>query len=195
VDAGGAGEVRDMDCCAAAIRHHVLFVLFFSPHSFQGIIAMNNLRRTLLKGAGSGAALVAALAAGLLRPVQAMAAEWNRAAFEAKDMAGALKGIGAASLAESGDLILKVPEIAENGAVVPIDVVSNIPDISEISIIIEKNPFPLSAHFRFANGAQGDVSVRLKFAQTSMVKVIAKAGDKFYTVQKEVKVTVGGCGG
>jgi sulfur-oxidizing protein SoxY len=156
---------------------------------------MNILRRTLLKGAGSGAALAAALAAGLLKPLQALAGEWNRAAFEAKDAAGAIKGIGAAGLAESGELILKVPEIAENGAVVPVDIISNIPDTTEISIIIEKNPFPLSSHFKFANGAQGEVSVRLKFAQTSMVKVVAKAGDKFYTVQKEVKVTVGGCGG
>jgi sulfur-oxidizing protein SoxY len=182
-----------MDFSAAAVVHGPM--LFNRSQPIQGITAMNILRRRLLKGAGSGAALAAALAAGLLKPMQALAADWNRAAFEAKDMAGALKGIGAASVAESGDLILKAPEIAENGAVVPIDVVSNIPDIAEISIIIEKNPFPLSAHFKFANGAQGDVSVRLKFAQTSMVKVVAKAGDKFYTVQKEVKVTVGGCGG
>jgi len=152
-------------------------------------------RRTVLRGAGSIGVLSGLIAAGVLKPTAAYAAEWNKAAFEAHDTAGALKGIGAGVPAESKDLILKVPDIAENGAVVPVDVISNIPNTSSISILVEKNPSPLSASFDFSNGALPEVSARLKMGQTSMVKAVAKADGKFYTAQKEVKVTVGGCGG
>ena len=156
---------------------------------------MNTTRRTVLKGTTASGVLAGLIAAGALRPTQVLAAEWNKAAFEAKDTAGALKGLGAGSPAESKDLMLKVPDIAENGAVVPLDVVSNIPNTSSISILVEKNPSPLCAHFDFANGAVADVSARLKMGQTSLIKAVAKADGKFYTAQKEVKVTVGGCGG
>ena len=156
---------------------------------------MNTTRRTVLKGATASGVLAGLIAAGALRPTQVLAADWNKSAFEAHDIAGALKGMGAASSADSKDLLLKVPDIAENGAVVPVDVVSNIPNTSSIAILVEKNPFPLSALFTFANGAVPDVSARLKLAQTSVVKAVAKADGKFYTAQKEVKVTAGGCGG
>jgi len=155
----------------------------------------NLTRRTVLRGAGSAGVLYALIAAGVLKPTAVFAAEWNKAAFESKDTAGVLKGIGADAVADSNNITLKAPTIAENGAVVPVDVVSNIPNTTSISILVEKNPFPLSAHFDFANGALPDVAVRLKFAKTSLVKAVVKADGKFYTVQKEVKVTVGGCGG
>lgn len=156
---------------------------------------MDMIRRTLLKGVGSTGALAAVVAAGVLKPSQVLAADWNKAAFDAKDMAGALKGVGASAAADHKDLLLKAPEIAENGAVVPVDVVSNIPNTTSISIFVDKNPMPLSAHFDFANGAVADVSVRLKMGQTSTVKAVAKADGKFYSAQREVKVTAGGCGG
>ena len=156
---------------------------------------MNTTRRTVLRGVSASGALAGLIAAGALRPTQAFAADWNKAAFEAKDIAGALKGVGAGTPADNKDLLLKVPDIAENGAVVPVDVISSIPNTSSISILVEKNPLPLSAHFTFANGALPDVSARLKLAQTSVVKAVAKADGKFYTAQKEVKVTAGGCGG
>lgn len=156
---------------------------------------MNHTRRTVLKGVGAAALLPGLIAAGLLKPTQVLAAEWNKAAFEAHDIAGALKGMGAGATADSKDLILKVQDIAENAAMVPVDVTSNIPNTSSIAILVEKNPFPLSALFTFANGAVPDVSVRLKLAQTSVVKAVAKADGKFYTAQREVKVTAGGCGG
>jgi sulfur-oxidizing protein SoxY len=156
---------------------------------------MNTTRRTVLRGVTASGALAGLIAAGALRPTQAFAADWNKAAFEAKDIAGALKGVGAGTPADNKDLLLKVPDIAENGAVVPVDVISSIPNTSSISILVEKNPLPLSAHFTFANGALPDVSARLKLAQTSVVKAVAKADGKFYTAQKEVKVTAGGCGG
>ncbi len=157
---------------------------------------MDTIRRQLLKGAGATGALVAALAAGLLKPTQVLANEWNRAAFEAKESPAVLKALGAGSSSDSKDLLLKAPDIAENGAVVPVDVVSNIPNTISIAILVDKNPFPLSAAFDFASGAMPEMSVRLKLGQTSVVKAVAKTADgKYYTVQKEVKVTVGGCGG
>ena len=156
---------------------------------------MNTTRRTVLKGATAGSVLAGLIAAGALRPTQVLAAEWNKAAFESRDAAAAQKGIGAAAAAESKDLVIKVPDIAENGAVVPVDVTSNIPNTSSIMIMVLKNPFPLSAQFDFANGALPEVSARLKLNETSMVRALAKADGKFYSAQKEVKVTVGGCGG
>lgn len=158
---------------------------------------MDNIRRTLLKGAGSTGVLAAALATGVLKPTAVWAAEeWNRAAFEAKDMSAAVKHIGATATADSKDLMLKAPDIAENGAVVPVEVVSNIPNTISIAVLVDKNPFPLSAAFDFGAGAAAEISVRLKVAQTSNIKAVAKTSDgKYYAVQKEVKVTVGGCGG
>ena len=158
---------------------------------------MDLIRRTLLKGAGASGVLVAALAAGVLKPTGAWAAEgWNTAAFEAKDLAGAMKGIGAAAAGDSKDIMLKAPDIAENGAVVPVDVLSYIANTVSIAVLVEKNPTPLSALFEFANGAQPEIAVRIKMAQTGNVKAVVKTSDgKFYAAQKEVKVTVGGCGG
>ncbi len=154
---------------------------------------MNLLRRTLLKGVGASGVLLAALASGMLKPRGAEAAEWNRNAFEAKEIAAALQAIGAAGAVESGDLLLNAPEIAENGALVPVEIVSLIPDTTSLAVLVEKNPVPLAGHFDFANGALPEISLRLKLAQTSNVKVIAKADGKSYSRQREIKVTTGGC--
>ncbi|MDI6750978.1 MAG: thiosulfate oxidation carrier protein SoxY [Pseudomonadota bacterium] len=156
---------------------------------------MDLIRRTVLKGAGATGVLAGLLATGMLKPTLAYANEWNAAAFGAKDLDVALKTIGADGAATNPALVMKAPDIAENGAVVPVDVVSNIPNTSSIAILVKKNPFPLAALFEFSNGALADVSVRLKVAETSAIIAIAKADGKTYTAQKEVKVTVGGCGG
>jgi sulfur-oxidizing protein SoxY len=156
---------------------------------------MDMIRRTVLKGAGATGVLAGLLAAGVLKPTLAHASDWNKAAFEAKELADALKAIGGEGATAHKDLLMKAPEIAENGAVVPIDVTSNIPNTTSISIFVLKNPSPLAASFEFANGASADVAVRLKVATTSMIQAVAKADGKVYSAQKEVKVTVGGCGG
>jgi sulfur-oxidizing protein SoxY len=157
---------------------------------------MDQDRRTLLKGAGAIGALAALLAAGVLKPSRVLASEWNRTAFEAKDAGGALKGLGAGAAADSKDIVIKAPDIAENGAVVPIEVASNVAGTISIAVLVDKNPFPLSAAMDFGEGAVPQMSVRLKLGQTSNVKVVAKAADgKYYSAQKEVKVTIGGCGG
>ncbi|HZV55292.1 MAG TPA: thiosulfate oxidation carrier protein SoxY [Rhodocyclaceae bacterium] len=158
---------------------------------------MDMFRRTVLKGVGASGALAAALAAGALKPTQVLAAEeWNRAAFDAKDAGVALKAIGAGSAADSKDIVLKAPDIAENGAVVPVEVISNIPNTISIAVMSLKNPQPLSAAFDFANGALPEIQVRVRLAETTQVKAVVKTADgKYFTTQKEVKVTVGGCGG
>src|ERR1043165_835458 len=153
---------------------------------------MKNARRSFLAVAGGAGALAVA---GLLRPVAAQAATWNKQGFEAKAYNDAVKGLGASNLIDSKEIAITAPDIAENGAVVPVAITSKIPNTQSISIVAEKNPFPLAATFDVANGAEPYASVRLKLGQTSNVRAIVKAADgKFYTTAKEVKVTVGGCG-
>ncbi|MDO9466348.1 MAG: thiosulfate oxidation carrier protein SoxY [Thiobacillus sp.] len=157
---------------------------------------MNALRRNVLKSAAgaSAVAVAVAVAAGLLKPTQAMAA-WNKAAFEAKNVGDAMRGIGATSPADSKDITIKAPDIAENGAVVPVEVTSGIDGTTSIAILAEKNASPLVGNFNLSGGAQGFISTRIKMGQTSLVRAVVNAGGKSYTAAKEVKVTIGGCGG
>lgn len=155
---------------------------------------MKSLRRNFLKLSGGAGAMAIAAAAGLLKPGSAWAAPWNKTAFESKAVADALKSLGATDLIDSQDITITAPDIAENGAIVPVAITSRIPDTQSISIIAEKNPFPLAASFDISAGGEGYVSTRVKMGQTSNVRAVIKAGGKFYTAVKEVKVTVGGCG-
>jgi sulfur-oxidizing protein SoxY len=156
---------------------------------------MNPLRRNLLKSTGAATSVAVAVAAGLLKPSQVLAAEWNKSAFESKNVADALKGMGASAPADSKDIMIKAPDIAENGAVVPVEVTSKIPGTESIMILVEKNNTPMTADFTLSNGAESYVSTRIKMAGTSGVRVVVKAGGKSYSAVKEVKVTIGGCGG
>ena len=142
-----------------------------------------------------GSAHAVAFAAGWLRPVHLLAAEWNRAAFDAKALADALKSIGATAVADSDQIQLKAPEIAENGAIVPVEITSGIPGTQTIYIIADKNPQPLVAIFEIAPGLEPFISTRIKMGESSRVRVLVKAASKFYVVTQEVKVTIGGCGG
>jgi sulfur-oxidizing protein SoxY len=156
---------------------------------------MNALRRNVLKSAAGASTVAIAVAAGLLKPTQAMAATWNAAAFEAKSVGDAMKNLGISSPADSKDIVIKAPDIAENGAVVPVEVTSNIAGTTSIAIIAEKNGTPLIGDFTLSGGAMGFISTRIKMGQTSLVRAVVKAGGKSYTAAKEVKVTIGGCGG
>jgi sulfur-oxidizing protein SoxY len=140
-------------------------------------------------------ALVALAAVGLVKPWAAFAATWNKDAFGAKSAPDALKSLGAGSAAASKDIVIDAPQIAENGAVVPIEITSNIPGTKSISILIEKNPFPLASKFDFMEGAVPFVKLNVKMGETSDVRVIAEAGGKYFSATKEIKVTIGGCGG
>jgi sulfur-oxidizing protein SoxY len=156
---------------------------------------MNQTRRDVLR-AGGGASLFALLAAvGMLRPDAALAADWNQKAFEAKNIKDALDALGAGNPASSNDIVMVAPEIAENGAVVPIAATSKIPGTESIAFLIAKNPTALAASFDIPSGTEAAVSTRVKLAQTTDVHVLVKAQGKYYMTKKEVKVTIGGCGG
>ena len=155
---------------------------------------MNIMRRSFLKVAGSLGALATVGAAGLFRSVETWAATWNKSGFESKAVTDVLNSLGATGASESKDIVITAPEIAENGAVVPVAVFSKIPNTQQISIVAEKNPFPLAATFDVAGGGEGYVSTRLKMGQTSDVWAVVKAGGRYYVAKKEVKITVGGCG-
>ena len=155
---------------------------------------MNGLRRRFLKLSGGAGALAVAVASGLLRGGKAWAAEWNQGAFSSKAVADTLKNLGASNLIVSKDIVITAPDIAENGAVVPVAVSSKIPNTQSIAILAEKNPFPLAAVFDMSSAGEGYVSTRLKMGETSNVRAVVKADGKFYTAVKEVKVTIGGCG-
>jgi sulfur-oxidizing protein SoxY len=141
------------------------------------------------------AALGAVLVAGLLKPVAALAATWNKDAFASKSADAALKSLGAPGAEASNAIVIEAPQIAENGAVVPIEVTSNIPGTTAIAVLVEKNPYPLVARFDFMEGALPFVKLNAKMGETSDVRVVATAGGKHYSASKEIKVTIGGCGG
>ncbi len=156
---------------------------------------MDQMRRNTLK-AGGGAGLLALLAAaGIMRPGELLAADWNKAAFEVKSTQDAMKVLGAGSPATSADIILRAADIAENGAVVPIGVESKIPGTESIAILVDKNPNPLAASFSVPAGTEPSVTTRVKLGQTSDVYALVKANGKYYVSKKEIKVTIGGCGG
>ena len=138
--------------------------------------------------------LLAFLGLLLAKPLSVLAA-WNEQAFGAKTAPDALKGIGASAAAPSKDIVIEAPQIAENGAVVPIEITSNVRGTTSILVLIDKNPFPLVAKFDFSEGALPFVKVNVKMGETSDVRVVAEAGGKHYVATKEIKVTIGGCGG
>jgi sulfur-oxidizing protein SoxY len=156
---------------------------------------MNEQRRQLLKGVGSAALVAAAASAGLLKPGAVYAADWNKAAFDAKDVAGALNGIGAAGATDSDQIELDAPTIAENGSRVPVKVTSKIPGTERIILLAEKNGTPLLADFTLGGNTESYISTAVKLGGTGKVIAVIKAGGKVYTASKEVKVTIGGCGG
>ena len=134
--------------------------------------------------------------AGWLAPGEAAAQAWNKAAFEAKTMDEAVKAMGGAAPAQSKDIaFVSTPDIAENGAVVPVGVTSAIPKTESIAILIEKNPNMLAASFDIPAGTDPSVSTRVKMGQSSNVYALVKADGKYYVAAKEIKVTLGGCGG
>lgn len=158
-------------------------------------MTMNMKRRLFLKGSVAASAAGVALSAGILIPSQVLAA-WPKAAFETKDLAGSMMALlGSSDAADSADIKIKAPEIAENGAVVPVTISTSMTGIDSITIFAPKNPAPLVASFVLGKGAVGYASTRIKMGKTGDVVGVVKAGGKLYKASKEVKVTIGGCGG
>lgn len=124
----------------------------------------------------------------------AQAAEWNKAAFDGKSLEDVLKALGGSSTEKSSLITLNTPDIAENGAVVPVNVSTTL-KATQIAIIVEKNPSALAAQFFIPEGTEPFVGTRVKMGQTSNVDVLVKADGKWYVASKEIKVTLGGCGG
>ena len=158
---------------------------------------MNTQRRDAMK-AGGGMTLMAMLAAaGWLRPGDVHAADaWNKAAFETKSLDETIKALGGGAPAQSKDItFVQTPDIAENGAVVPVGVTSAIPKTESIAILVEKNPNMLAAIFTLPAGTDPSISTRVKMGQSSNIHALVKADGKYYVATKEVKVTLGGCGG
>jgi len=157
---------------------------------------MHATRREALKTGGGLTLFALLMAAGWLRPSDAVAADWNKAAFESKTMDEAYKALSGGAPAHSKDIqFVSTPDIAENGAVVPIGVTSSIPKTESIAILIEKNPNMLAAQFDLPPGTEPAVTTRVKMGQSSNVYALVKADGKYYVASKEVKVTLGGCGG
>jgi sulfur-oxidizing protein SoxY len=153
-------------------------------------------RRILLKGSLTAGAVGIAVGAGLLTPRAVLAAAWPEAAFGATSVDDALNELLGTNTYEADESIkIKAPDIAENGAVVPVTVESDAPGISSISIIAAGNQSPLIASFNLGEPALGFVSTRIKMAKTAEVIAVVKAGDKIMSSAKQVKVTIGGCGG
>jgi len=153
-------------------------------------------RRSFLKGSLAGSAIAVALGAGLLQPRTVLAAAWPKSAFKAKTAQDAMSRMyGSAESTPSSDITIKAPDIAENGAVVPVAISTSLSNVTSIGIIAEKNPMPMSANFEMAPNAKGYISARIKMGKTSSIIAIVVAGGKTYSTRKEVKVTIGGCGG
>jgi len=157
---------------------------------------MDGKRREVLK-TGGGLTLMSLLAAaGWLEAADALAADWNKAAFETRTVDETVKALGGSAPAQSKEILfVATPDIAENGAVVPIGVTSTIPKTEAIAILIEKNPNTLAASFDIPPGTDPSISTRVKMGQSSNVYAVVKADGKFYVASKEIKVTLGGCGG
>jgi sulfur-oxidizing protein SoxY len=158
--------------------------------------APDTARRNLLKGAVAGS--LAGLGLGAF-PFAAFAdadvKQWPGEAFKTKTEAEALKALYGRSAEPSDKISLDAPEIAENGAVVPIAISTALPKVTGIAILVLENPNVLAAAYKIPDSTEASVSNRLKMAKTSKVVAVVESGGKLYSASKDVKVTVGGCGG
>ena len=153
-------------------------------------------RRHALKSGGGVTLLALVAAAGWWKPGEAIAAEWNKSAFDTHSLDETMKALGGSAPVPSKDIVFfSTPDIAENGAVVPIGITSQVPNTQSIAILVEKNPNMLAAVFDIPAGTEPSLSTRIKMGQTSNVFALVKADGKYYMASKEIKVTLGGCGG
>lgn len=143
---------------------------------------------------GTAAALIGSFLAGMLRPGISLAA-WNQQAFDAKNLHDALQVLGMNAAAQSKDIAIDAPDIAEDGAFVPVQITSQIPGIQSMAVFVDRNPWPLIARLEFMQDALPFVALRLRVAQTSPVRVVVRAGGSNYVSMKDIRVVGGGCDG
>lgn len=150
---------------------------------------------TRREGLGGTASVAALLAAAGLWPREAAAA-WSKEAFEAKTLDAAVKALGGSAPRSSSEVTVNGPDIAENGAVVPVGAASSLPGVRKLALLVEKNPNVLVAAFDIGEGTEASVTTRVKMGQSSNVIAVAMLADgRVLYAQKEIKVTLGGCGG
>jgi sulfur-oxidizing protein SoxY len=155
---------------------------------------MNSKRRVFLKGTLAASAVGVAVGAGMLAPRSVLAA-WPEAAFQARSLSDALSAaMGSSSLTE-GNVSIQAPDIAENGAVVPITIESGISGAESVALLVTEANHPLTSSYVLGAGAKANISTRIKMGSTSDVVAVVKANGRLYSASKEVKVTIGGCGG
>ena len=153
-------------------------------------------RRLILQGAGAVVLVgLGNIPLGLAPAFAAANDKYPEDAFKAKSDAGAIKSLYGKAAEPSDKVMLDAPEIAENGGVVPISVSTTLADVTSISFLVSENPNALAASYKIPAGTIPSVANRLKMAKTSNVIAIVEAGGKLYSATKEVKVTIGGCGG
>ncbi|MCG5499561.1 thiosulfate oxidation carrier protein SoxY [Ectothiorhodospira lacustris] len=155
---------------------------------------MNSKRRVFLKGTLAAGTVGVAVGAGLLTPSTVLA-DWPKAAFQANSLSDALKSALGSDSHSSGDITIRAPDIAENGAVVPITVESSLTGVTDIAILAVANNAPLTSSYKLGEGTRAFVATRIKMGETSDIVAVLKANGQLYSGTKEVKVTIGGCGG
>jgi sulfur-oxidizing protein SoxY len=153
---------------------------------------MNQNRRDVLR---ISAVLGIAFTSGLLKPTDVFAADWDQKVFDAKSLQDAVRELGADKFVESQDVSLSGPDIAENGAVVPVSMDSKVPNTEFMAILVDNNPNAMAAGFTIPAGTEPSISTRIKMGGTSKVHALAKVDGKWLIATKEIKVTLGGCGG
>lgn len=159
-------------------------------------MAVSALRRQFLQGGISAALLTPLIGTGLLMPTRLLAAEWNQTAFTAHTVTDALKAYAASNAVESREIVINAPEIAENGAKVDIEIICNLANTGSLAIFAEKNPMPLCAVAEFSGPVLPYLRAQLKLAETMRIRVVAKTAEgKSWIAFREIKVTLGGCGG
>ena len=127
--------------------------------------------------------------------IKSFAAKWNKEAFNADNLSRSFGLLGIVNVRQTDQIELKVPQIAENGTIVPIEIFSSIPKTQNIYIFVEKNPSPLTSSFFFSTKTLPFLSTRIKMRESSKLTVVVKTKEhKFFSTQREVKVTIGGCG-
>ena len=148
-------------------------------------------RRSVLKAVFTGGTIAGL---GVMMPKVALAA-WNKAAFDTDNQDTAMGALYDSAPAASAEVNLKAPDIAENGAVVPVTVSSAMADVKSIAVFVEGNPNPLAAQFMIPAGTKAEVSCRIRMGKTSAVTAVVETASGIFSASKEVKVTIGGCGG
>jgi sulfur-oxidizing protein SoxY len=151
-------------------------------------------RRRFLHHAGNAGIVSLLLAHGFLKTAAAARPAWNKAAFEATSLKNALAAVVDQPLVETAEVRIIAPDIAENGAVVPVGVTSSMEGVEAIAILCEKNPQPLAAIYEIPPGTFADLRTRVKMSESADVVVLIRSRNRYHIATRSIKVTRGGCG-